>query len=110
MPETPILEVKSTLTESYQTTIPDSVRKILGLNKHDRICYTIELDGRVILSRSEPPENDPVLGKFLAFLEKDLIKNPHQISVISSDLRDRVKSVIADVELDLNAPLADEDE
>lgn len=110
MPDTPILEVRSTLTERYQTTIPDSVRKALGLNKRDRICYAIQPDGRVILSRSEPSESDPVLGEFLNFLERDLIDNPHLISGISSELQARVQSLVADVEIDLNAPLADEDE
>ncbi|MFM7907200.1 MAG: type II toxin-antitoxin system PrlF family antitoxin, partial [Microcystis sp.] len=28
---------ESTLTDRYQTTIPDSVRKALGLNKRDKI-------------------------------------------------------------------------
>ncbi|MFM6063282.1 MAG: type II toxin-antitoxin system PrlF family antitoxin, partial [Microcystis panniformis] len=36
---------ESTLTDRYQTTIPDSVRKVLGLNKRDKICYNIQPDG-----------------------------------------------------------------
>lgn len=110
MSDTPILELESTLTDRYQTTIPDSVRKALGLNKRDKICYAIQPDGRVMLSRSEPIENDPILGKFLHFLELDLRKNPQQITPITAHLQDRVQSLVTDLEFDLNAPLADEDE
>ncbi|MEY2976080.1 MAG: HtaR suppressor protein, partial [Cyanobacteriota bacterium] len=42
---------ESTLTDRYQTTIPDPVRKALGLNKRDKICYTIQPDGKVWISR-----------------------------------------------------------
>jgi antitoxin PrlF len=41
-PSTPCSE--STLTDRYQTTAPDPVRKMLGLNKRDRIAYTIRSD------------------------------------------------------------------
>jgi antitoxin PrlF len=33
-----VLEAESTLTTRYQTTIPDAVRKVLGLSKHDRLA------------------------------------------------------------------------
>ena len=55
-------------------------------------------------------EPDPVLGEFLSFLERDLSKNPQQIAAMTADLRDRVQLLVIDVEFDLNAPLADEDE
>lgn len=42
---------ESTLTDRYQTTVPESVRKALGLNKRDKICYTIQSDGRVLKSK-----------------------------------------------------------
>lgn len=37
-------------------------------------------------------------------------KNPQNIKPISSDLLNRVKSLVADVEFDINAPLSEEDE
>jgi antitoxin PrlF len=110
MAETFTFQAESTLTDRYQTTIPDSVRKALGLNKRDKIHYTISPNGQVIISRVDEPENDPVLGKFLSFLAEDMNKNPQHIRAISHDLVDRVRSLVADVELDLDAPLSDEDE
>jgi antitoxin PrlF len=86
------------------------VRKALGLNKRDKIRYTIQPNGQVLLSRVEQPEDDPVLEQFLSFLARDLKKNPQRLQAISSDLVNRVQSLVAEVDLDLDAPLSDEDE
>ncbi|MBE9241798.1 type II toxin-antitoxin system PrlF family antitoxin [Synechocystis salina] len=101
---------ESTLTDRYQTTVPDPVRKALGLNKRDKICYTIEPDGKVWISRIDQEEQDPVLGKFLDFLAQDIEKNPQQIQAISSELVGRVQSLVSGVDVDLDAPLLGEDE
>ncbi|MBD2776187.1 type II toxin-antitoxin system PrlF family antitoxin [Iningainema tapete] len=106
----PVPCAESTLTDRYQTTIPDAVRKVLGLNKRDKICYTIQPDGQVVISRADNTESDPVLGQFLNFLARDIEKNPQHIQVISSDLVSHVQSLVAEVDLDLDAPLSDEDE
>jgi antitoxin PrlF len=39
----------STLTSKGQTTIPQEIREFLQLHPGDRLDYTIETDGRVIL-------------------------------------------------------------
>jgi len=101
---------ESTLTDRYQTTVPNPVRRALGLNKRDKICYTIEPDGKVWLSRVDQTEDDPVLGKFLNFLAQDMDKNPQHIQVISSGLVSHVQSLVSGVDVDLDAPLLDEDE
>jgi antitoxin PrlF len=105
-----ILRAESTLTDRYQTTIPEAIRKSLGLSKRDRLCYTIESDGRVVISRLESDESDPVLGKFLTFLERDIDRNPHQISAVDADVVDRARALVQDVDVDLDAPLPDEEE
>lgn len=101
---------ESTLTDRYQTTVPDPVRKALGLRKRDKICYTIQANGKVSISRADHEESDPILGKFLNFLARDIEKNPQQLKAISSDLVSRAQSLVLDVEIDLDAPLLDEDE
>ncbi|MDG2990774.1 type II toxin-antitoxin system PrlF family antitoxin [Candidatus Synechococcus calcipolaris G9] len=101
---------ESTLTDRYQTTVPDPVRKALGLNKRDKICYTIEPDGKVWISRAESTKSDPVLGEFLNFLARDMEKHPQQLQVLSSSLVSHVQSLVAGIDLDLEAPLSDEDE
>jgi antitoxin PrlF len=104
------LRSESTLTQRYQTTIPAPIRQALGLNKNDKICYTIESDRRVLISRVENTENDPVLENFLDFLARDMIDNPKNIQGISSDLFNRAQSLVSGVDVDLDAPLVDEDE
>ncbi len=106
----PSLRSESTLTDRYQTTIPDPIRKALGLNKRDKICYTIQADGQVVISRAEKIESDPILEKFLHFLVEDFEKNPQHLTAISSDLVSRVQSLVAEVDIDLDVPLVDEDE
>ncbi len=51
-----------------------TVRKALGLNKRDKICYTIQPNGKVWISRVAAPDSDPVLEGFLSFLEQDMEK------------------------------------
>lgn len=103
-------QAESTLTDRYQTTVPENVRKALRLKKRDKIHYTIEPNGQVTMSRAEQEEDDPVLEEFLNFLALDMSKNPQNIKAISSDLLKRTQSLVADVEFDIDAPLSDEDE
>jgi antitoxin PrlF len=104
------LQSESTLTDRYQTTVPDTVRKALGLGKRDRIRYTIQPNGEVILSRADSLKPDPALEQFLNFLAQDIQKNPQHLQSLTTELVNRVQSLVANVEVDLDAPLPDEDE
>lgn len=110
MAVTPVPCSESTLTDRYQTTVPDPVRKALGLNKRDKICYTIQPNGKVWISRVDQPESDPILGEFLNFLAQDIEKKPQHVESISVDLVSHVQFLVVDVKFDLDAPLLDEDE
>ena len=103
-----ILRAQSTLTDRYQTTIPEAIRESLHLGKRDKITYTIEKNGKVLLTRAS--ENDPLIGQFLSFLAADMTKHPQHIKAISPQLRDRVKDLVSGVEVDLDAPLDNQDE
>lgn len=104
------LSSDSTLTNRYQTTVPYMIRKALRLEKHDKIRYTVQPDGSVLMSRSNQDEDDPVLAQFLTFLTNDIIQNPQNVRAIDSDLPERVRSLVSDVEIDLDSPLSDKDE
>jgi len=106
----PLLYSDSTLTNRYQTTVPNIIRKTLRLEKKDKIRYTVQPDGSVIMSRANQTEDDPVLAKFLTFLADDISQNPQNVSAIDSNLLDRVRPLVSDVEIDLDSPLSDEDE
>lgn len=105
-----VIEIESTLTDRYQTTIPAPVRKALGLNKKDKIRYTIHSDGAVTIAKDDAAVADPVLVKFLDFLAADMEANPQNIKAIDSNLKERVSDLVAEVEIDLDLPLDEEDE
>lgn len=96
---------ETTLTDRYQTTVPAPVRQALGLRKGDKICYRILSDNQVVISRVSPPEEDPLLGKFLDFLAADIESHPHHVQAMGADLADRIQSLVADIDVDLDAPL-----
>lgn len=104
------LEAESTLTDRFQTTVPSPVRQALHLGKRDKIKYAIQSDGSVVISRAEAPESDPVLGEFLSFMARDMQAHPERLEPLSASMRESVDTLIEGVEIDLDAPLLDEDE
>ena len=109
MPST--LEAESTLTDRYQTTVPETVRRALRLGKRDKIHYTIRPNGEVVLTRAERDEEaDPALGAFLGFLARDITEHPERLQAMDAGLMQRIQSRVGGVEVDLDAPLSADDE
>lgn len=105
------LEVESTLTDRYQTTVPETVRRALRLGKRDKIHYTILPEGGVMLSRAEVAEtNDPALDSFLSFLSRDIATHPERLQTIDPSFVQRVQSLVEGIDVDLDAQLSEEDE
>lgn len=103
-----VLRAESTLTDRYQTTIPEAIRNALHLGKRDKITYVIDKNGKVILSRAD--KNDPLIEKFLTFIANDINRHPSHIRTIDMTLAKRAKSLVSGVEIDLDAPLPEKDE
>ena len=109
MPAT--LEAESTLTDRYQTTVPETVRRALRLRKRDKIQYVIRPGGEVVMTRARDAEaDDPVLGQFLGFLANDIATHPDRLQSLSSPFIQRVQSLVGEVKVDLDAPLSEHDE
>jgi antitoxin PrlF len=105
------LQVQSTLTDRYQTTVPATVRRALRLGKRDRIHYTIRPGGEVVLTRAQASEeSDPVLGQFLDFLARDIAAHPERLRAVDAGLIQRLQSLVGGIEVDLNATLPADDE
>ena len=106
-----ILEVESTLTDRYQTTVPETVRRALQLGKRDKIHYTIRPSGEVVLTRAgSAGEDDPVLGQFLSFLSRDIASHPERLQAVDGSFVQRLESLTGGVVIDLDAPLSADDE
>lgn len=105
------LEVESTLTDRYQTTVPETVRRALKLGKRDKIHYTIRPGGEVVLTRAGASEDDdPVLGQFLGFLAHDITRHPERLRSVDTGLVRRLQSLVGGIEVDLDAALSADDE
>lgn len=109
MPAT--LEVESTLTDRYQTTVPETVRRALRLRKRDKIQYLIRPSGEVVLTRvSDSEADDPLLGQFLGFLAHDISAHPERLQAMDKRFVRRVQSLTGGVEVNLDAQLSEADE
>ena len=104
------LEAESTLTDRYQTTVPETVRRALRLGKRDKIRYSIRPGGEVVLTRAGATVEDPVLDEFLRFLARDMADHPERIRGLDAGLVRRLKKLAGDVPVDLDAPLSPDDE
>ncbi len=105
------LEVDSTLTDRYQTTVPETVRRALKLTKRDKIHYEIQSNGTVLLTRAVQTDNDdPALSQFLGFLARDIASHPERIQAVDSQLIQRIQSLVGSSEMDLGTALPADDE
>ncbi len=105
-----MLKGESTLTSRYQTTIPQVVRNTLGLDKNDKLLYTIQKDGSVLLSKSDEHEEDNVLKDFLNFLANEISNNPQNVKSVDSKIVQKAQNLVSEVAIDMDAPLADQDD
>lgn len=108
-----ILEIPATVTERGQTTVPAAIRKMLNLGKRGHVVFRGMADGTVVIAKKEEADvvgdDDPVIGKFLAFLAQDMADHPQRIRAVPRDLIGRAKALVEGVEVDLDAALPDDD-
>ena len=101
-------EDESIMTDRYQnqTTVPRSVRQALQLQGCDRIHYTIRANGEVDLTLAEDDlHQDPVITRFLGFLESDMQAKPGNIRALTANTFTEAENLTAGVEVDLDACL-----
>lgn len=103
----PTLEIEATITERGQTTVPAAIRRMLGVQK-GAIVFKGMPDGTVVIEPKQEAEEDPVIAKFLEFLERDIGKNPRNLVPFEDELMKDVDALIAGVEIDMDAPLEDD--
>ena len=104
-------EVESTLTDRYQTTVPETVRRALKLGKRDKIHYAIRPGGEVVLTRVDASEgDDPVLAQFLGFLARDIASHPERLHAIDASLVRRIRALVGGLEVSLDTALPADDE
>lgn len=90
-----ILQVESTLTDRYRTTVPESVRRALRLGQRDKLLYKIQPDGEVVLTRAAATDvDDPALGRDQGLPARGLTQNPVRLRGVDSGLAQRIKFLV----------------
>jgi antitoxin PrlF len=96
----------SKLTERSQTTVPPGVRAVLGVGPGERLGYMIQGDEVKLVNASAVKEaDDPVLGRFLEFLARDMASHPERIRPYPASLLALARELTAGVEIDHHAPI-----
>jgi antitoxin PrlF len=108
---TPI-DAESTLTDRYQTTIPEPVRRALNLGKRDKLHYAVQPGGEVILSKAaREDDEDPVMLAFLDLIARDIEAHPERLQAFDPAMLERIQQLVKDVDVgDINAPLPEDDD
>jgi prlF antitoxin for toxin YhaV_toxin len=107
-------------TSEVQTGIllqlPEPMRTALNayaVEKASPIESVIELAiANLLAEQQQPtePEEDPAIGAFLKFLEKDIIEHPDRLQSLTPEWVKSALELVEGVEVDLHQPLADDEE
>lgn len=100
----PVLEEISTITAKGQTTVPKAIRKVLGVGAGDQIAFRVEGQHVTVVPVGAPHE-DPVIGKFLDFISKDIEQHPDSVKPLSKEFAARMASLVKGKKLDLDEPI-----
>ena len=71
-------------------------------NVSDFIVDILQPDGTVAITRMTQIESDPILKQFLDLLTQDIENNPQRLQSISSDSIDHLRSLVSDVDFELD--------
>ena len=97
-------EVTSKITDKGQTTVPKAVRQALGVSEGDRIAFKVAPSG-VSIRRADGVQEDPAIGAFLSFIERDIENSPQSLKPLSTDWHKHIASLVAGIPVDLDAPI-----
>ena len=89
---TALVEERSKMTAKGQTTVPKAVRQALGVGYGDEIAFVVDERG-VSVRRAEGEDTDPVIGRFLDFLARDMAEHPENIRAFPLPLVERMASL-----------------
>jgi len=106
----PLMEIEAAVTDRGQTTIPAAIRRLLKVDRRSSVVFCVTEDGSVMLTAKPAPadEPDPVLASFLTFLEADMANHPDRLRPVTAEWLHELQGLVANVEVDLDAPLPEE--
>ena len=93
----------------WKTNDPELDKRVRQTFEGDQIRYRTEPNGRVYIEAVHDGP-DPALGAFLQLLEADIHAHPERLKAFDGALHERLKALVGDVEVDLDATLSADDE
>jgi antitoxin PrlF len=99
-----VLEEVSSITSKGQTTVPKSVRQVLGVDCGGEIAFRVE-NGMVTVHAVEAKHEDPAMERFLALLARDIEERPEAVKSLSREFSARMASITKDKQIDLKTPI-----
>lgn len=96
------IEKTCTVTRKGQTTLPLSIRQILGVPDGGRIVVRTE-GNRVVLEAAEEEHHDPAIGAFLTLLETDIAAG--HVTALPTSLVEALRRTGDESDVDLDAPI-----
>lgn len=96
------LEVESTLTDRYQTTVPETMRPAIKPDKRNKIHDSIRPGGQMVLTRVEVCDaDDPVLGQVLRYPATGINRHRARRQAVDVGLIRRLCPLVDDIDVDL---------
>lgn len=92
---------ESKITSKGQMTLPKIVRTALGVDVGDRVQFVARDSSIVLESAQQEPDTDPDVAAFLDLVEDSI----DTATAFPMDLMIAMKSLVADIEVDLDAPI-----
>jgi antitoxin PrlF len=91
-------------------TRASSADNVSGMNESNPTPSIFKIHSRNATEHAGASENDQELCGFLKLLENDILSKPESLIVLDSSLIARLDSLIAGIDVDINAPLSADDE
>ena len=64
----------------------------MGIYWRNKIRYTVQPDGHVLISKIDENHKDPIIDGFLNFIADDIKQNPQHLTSINQALINRIES------------------
>lgn len=96
--------IESTITARSQTTLPASVRRVLGLKPGQKVAYVIEGDQVRLVNPAVDDADDPVIDGLLALIAADVSRRG-RVREVPPELLARARALTRGVTLDHDAPI-----
>ena len=73
----------------------------MNLSKKDKLVYSVNSDGKAVISKLAICEDGPVLNNFLSFLAKDIENSPQSLVPMTVEKFMQISSLVEDIKIDL---------